>query len=35
VAGIEPGRQIRLRGMVGIGGDGPPTMVNPRYELVR
>jgi hypothetical protein len=35
IAGIEPGRQIRLRGMVGIGHDGRPAMVNPRYELVR
>ncbi|MGH3404390.1 MAG: hypothetical protein ACRDRJ_18075 [Streptosporangiaceae bacterium] len=34
IAGIEPGRQIRLRGMVGIGDDGRPAMVNPRYELV-
>jgi hypothetical protein len=35
IAGMEPGRRIRLHGMVGIGGDGRPTMVNPRYELLR
>jgi amino acid transporter len=35
IVGIEPGRQIRLRGMVGIGNDGRPAMVNPRYELIR
>ena len=28
-------RRIRLHGVVGIGGDGRPTMVNPRYELLR
>src|SRR5690348_3818980 len=31
----DPGRRIRLHGVVGIGGDGRPTMVNPRYELLR
>lgn len=34
IAGIEPGRRIRLSGTVGIGADGRPTMVNPRYELL-
>ena len=35
IAGMEPGRRIRLHGMVGVGGNGQPTMVNPRYELLR
>ena len=34
IAGLEPGRQVRLRGMVGIGDDGRPAMVNPAYELI-
>lgn len=34
IAGMEPGRRIRLYGMVGIGDNGRPTMVNPRYELL-
>jgi len=34
IAGLEPGRQVRLRGMVGIGDDGRPAMVNPAYELL-
>ena len=34
IAGIEPGRRIRLCGVVGIGIDGRPAMVNPRYELL-
>ena len=34
IAGLEPGRRIRLHGMVGIGDDGRPAMVNPRYELL-
>jgi hypothetical protein len=34
ITGIEPGRRIRLRGMVGIGGDGHPAMQNPAYELL-
>jgi len=34
ITGLEPGRRIRLHGVVGIGGDGRPTMVNPRYELL-
>jgi hypothetical protein len=33
--GMEPGHRIRLHGMVGIGDNGRPTMVNPRYELLR
>jgi RecG-like helicase len=35
IAGAEPGTQIRLHGMVGIGPDGQASMVNPGYELVR
>jgi len=35
IAGIEPGRQVRLHGMVGIGGDGHPAMINPACEPVR
>jgi hypothetical protein len=35
IAGMEPGRRIRLHGMVGIGDNGRPAMVNPRYELLR
>lgn len=34
IAGMEPGRRIRLHGVVGIGDHGRPTMVNPRYELL-
>jgi hypothetical protein len=34
IAGLEPGRRIRLRGMVGIGADGRPAMVNPAYDLL-
>jgi hypothetical protein len=34
IAGLEPGRRIRLRGMIGIGADGRPAMVNPAYELL-
>jgi hypothetical protein len=34
IAGLEPGRRIRLRGMVGIGADGRPAMINPAYELL-
>jgi uncharacterized membrane protein len=34
IAGLEPGRRIRLHGAVGIGDDGRPAMVNPRYELL-
>ena len=34
IAGLQPGRQVRLRGMVGIGDDGRPAMVNPAYELI-
>jgi hypothetical protein len=35
IAGVEPGRRVRLHGMVGIGDDGHPAMVNPAYELLR
>jgi hypothetical protein len=35
IAGLEPGQRIRLHGMVGIGDDGRPAMVNPRYEVLR
>jgi len=34
IAGLEPGGQIRLHGMVGIGDDGRPAMINPAYDLV-
>ena len=34
IAGLEPGRQVRLHGMVGIAADGRPAMVNPAYELL-
>ena len=34
IAGLEPGRRIRLRGMVGIGADGRPAMINPAYDLL-
>jgi hypothetical protein len=34
IAGLEPGRRIRLRGKVGIGAGGQPTMTNPGYELL-
>jgi hypothetical protein len=32
IAGIEPGRRIRLEGLVSIRG-GRPVLYNPRYEL--
>jgi hypothetical protein len=32
IAGVEPGRRVRLHGMVGIGGDGHPAMINPAWE---
>ena len=32
IAGLEPGRRVRLHGMVGIGGDGHPAMINPTCE---
>jgi amino acid transporter len=35
IAGMEPGRRIRLHGMVGIGDSGRPTMINPGYELLK
>jgi hypothetical protein len=31
---LEPGCQVQLRGMVGIGEDGRPAMVNPAYEVL-
>jgi hypothetical protein len=34
IAGLDPGCQVRLRGMVGIGNDGRPAMINPAYELL-
>jgi hypothetical protein len=34
IAGIEPGRRVQLRGVVGIGNDGRPAMINPAYELL-
>lgn len=34
IAGIEPGRQIRVEGRVGVGPqDRHPVLFNPRYEL--
>jgi amino acid transporter len=35
IAGMEPGRRIRLHGMVGTGDDGRPNMINPSYELLK
>jgi len=35
---LDPGRdqrQVRLHGMVGIGADGHPAMINPACELLR
>jgi hypothetical protein len=32
IAGVEPGRRVRLHGMVGIGSDGHPAMINPACE---
>ena len=34
IPGLEPGRRVRLRGMVGIGNDGRPAMINPAYDLL-
>jgi amino acid transporter len=34
IPGVEPGRQVRLHGMVGIGGNGHPAMINPACELL-
>ncbi len=34
IAGVEPGRQVRLHGMVGIDQDGHPAMINPACELL-
>jgi hypothetical protein len=33
IAGIEPGRRVRVHGMVTTS-DGEPAIYNPRYELV-
>jgi hypothetical protein len=35
IADVEPGCRVRLHGMVGIGGDGHPAMINPACELLR
>ena len=35
IAGVEPGRRVRLHGMVGIDGDGHPAMINPACEPLR
>jgi len=32
--GLEPGDRVRLRGMVGVGTDGRPAMINPAYDLL-
>lgn len=32
IMGVEPGRQVRLHGTVGIGRDGHPAMINPACE---
>jgi amino acid transporter len=34
IAGVEPGRRVRLHGMVGIGSNGHPAMVNPACETL-
>jgi hypothetical protein len=34
IAGLEPGRRVQLHGMVGIGADGRPAMINPAYDLL-
>jgi len=34
IAGLEPGRRIRLHGKVSVGTGGQPTMTNPAYELL-
>jgi hypothetical protein len=34
IAGLGPGRRIRLHGKVGLSADGQPTMTNPAYELL-
>jgi hypothetical protein len=34
IPGLEPGHQVRLRGMVGVGNDGRPAMINPAYDLL-
>ena len=34
IAGVEPGRRIRLRGAVGLRDDGGLAMINPAYDLM-
>ena len=34
IPGLEPGHRVRLPGMVGIGNDGRPAMINPAYDLL-
>jgi hypothetical protein len=34
IAGLEPGCRVQLRGMVGVGNDGRPAMINPAYDLL-
>jgi hypothetical protein len=34
-AGTVVSRRVRLHGMVGIGGDGHPAMINPACEPLR
>ena len=33
IPGLEPGRRVRLRGMVGFPDGDHPVMINPAYEL--
>jgi hypothetical protein len=33
-AALERSCRVRLRGMVGIGADGRPAMINPAYDLL-
>jgi hypothetical protein len=34
IPGLEPGGRVRLRGIVGVGTDGRPAMINPAYDLL-
>ena len=34
IPGLEPGRRVQLRGMVGVGNDGHLAMINPAYDLL-
>jgi hypothetical protein len=34
IAGVEPGRRIRVHGLVSEAGSGNRVIFNPRYELV-